>query len=196
MRRIAAFIIAIVAWFAVVEQFNIMLDNRILPVGETIIRFFSYFTILTNTIVALYFTLDAFKPRRFRAGVLTAITVYIFIVGIVYQVMLRHVWQPVGIQKLVDELLHTVNPVLTILFWIRFEAHQEVRNKQIPYWLVYPVFYFIYTFVRGAITGFYPYPFIDVTQLGLQTALFNGVLVFIFFALMCFLFVFIGKKIK
>jgi len=51
----------------------------------------------------------------FEAGVITAITVYITIVGLVYNVILRFLWKPEGLQFIVDELLHTVIPLLLLV---------------------------------------------------------------------------------
>ena len=33
-------------------------------------------------------------------------------------------------------------------------------------WLVYPLFYLAYTMIRGAIIGWYPYPFLDPGVVG------------------------------
>ena len=38
-------------------------------------------------------------------------------------------------------------------------------------WLQWPAFYAVYALIRGAITGFYPYPFIDVSVLGITRTL-------------------------
>lgn len=64
-------------------------------VVETIIRFFSFFTILTNLLVALCFTFlltkssSALRSFFYRKSTLTAVTVYILIVGLVYNLILR-----------------------------------------------------------------------------------------------------------
>jgi hypothetical protein len=39
--------------------------------------------------------------------------------------------------------------------------------------LWYPLAYLIWTLVHGAVTGWYPYPFIDVTDLGYPRVLIN-----------------------
>ncbi len=49
-------IATIIAWFAVIVQFYLNIVNRANPIPEVIMRFFSYFTILTNILVALCFT--------------------------------------------------------------------------------------------------------------------------------------------
>src|SRR5690242_8869207 len=98
MKKNLALVFALLGWFAVIAQYVLMFQNRVTGIGEMTIRFFSFFTILTNTLVAVYFTYQALKGARIRAadkpGVLTAITVYITIVGLVYQVVLRWIWSP------------------------------------------------------------------------------------------------------
>ena len=41
----------------------------------------------------------------------------------------------------------------------------------------FPLTYFLYAIVRGEIDGRYPYPFMDVTKLGLARALLNGLVI-------------------
>ncbi len=44
----------------------------------------------------------------------------------------------------------------------------------VPGWCLYPIVYFVYALVRGEILGSYPYPFIDVTEIGYSRALVNA----------------------
>ena len=195
MRKSLAFIFAVVVWFAVIVQFILMLQNRTASIGETIVRFFSFFTILTNTIVALFLTGQVLNVgATYRPGALSAVTVYIFIVGIVYQVLLRHIWQPTGLQLIVDELLHTINPLLVILYWYLYEEKSLVKYAQIKGWLVYPLVYLIYIMIRGSLSDFYPYPFINVTEIGIGTTLINSGLLTLFFVIISFLLILIGKN--
>ncbi len=195
MRKLLAIVFAISTWFAVIVQFFLMLQNRVASVPETIIRFFSFFTILTNALVAIYFTGQAFNIRfTNKAGVLTAVTVYIFIVGIVYQVLLRQIWQPTGMQQVVDEMLHTFNPLVVMLYWYLYEKKEEIHYYQIKKWMIYPVAYFVLINIRGAISGFYPYPFINVSQIGWTKAMSNSGLLTIFFVAVAFIFIAIGRK--
>ena len=161
LQRNLSILFAIIVWFAVLAQFYLIIENRVAPVTETIIRFFSFFTILTNILVAVYFTIKALgRDQLDKAGLLTAITVYITIVGLVYQVLLRHIWQPTGLQMVVDELLHSVNPLLVISYWYLFEKKFFVHYKEVFKWMIYPVVYLVYILTRGSFSGFYPYPFI------------------------------------
>lgn len=195
MRKSLAIIIALCAWFAVVVQAILMLKNRTAAVPETIIRFFSFFTILTNTLVALYFTGQCLNVNRtYKPGMLTAVAVYIFIVGIIYQILLRHIWQPTGLQLIVDELLHTLNPVLVMVYWYLYEKKSLVNYKQVKGWLLYPVAYLIYTIIRGYFSGFYPYPFVNVTEIGFTSMLLNSGLLMLLFIIVALLFIIIGRK--
>ncbi|WP_425638237.1 Pr6Pr family membrane protein [Algoriphagus yeomjeoni] len=200
MKKKLALFFALLGWFAVITQFILMLENRVTPIPEAVIRFFSFFTILTNTLVALYFTrvtlaknLEDSKINN--AGILTAITVYIFMVGIVYQVALRHIWQPEGLQMLVDEILHSIIPVLVIVFWARYEKTRSVYYSQIFKWAIYPIAYLLYILVRGSFSNFYPYPFVDVTSLGMTTVLINSLVLLLLFTLISTLFVGLGKSL-
>ncbi len=93
-------IVAILAWFGLAIQFYIIITNMTVSIPETIVRYFSYFTILSNILVALYSTYVLLKPdsrlgKYFsRPNVVAAITVYITVVGITYNTILRHLWNP------------------------------------------------------------------------------------------------------
>ena len=182
--KIPAFYLAIIAiagWFALAAQLYLIIQNRVASLAETVIRYFSFFTILTNIIVALGVTFLLLKPNSkwgnffSRPATLTAVTVYITIVGIVYNAILRFLWQPQGLQKITDELLHTVIPILFILLWVFYIPKSGLKYKSALSWMIYPLIYVIYTAIRGEITGYYPYPFIDVTQLGYSRVLINSV---------------------
>jgi len=181
---------ALVGWFAIVLQFYLLIVNRTQPLGLTILQFFSYFTILTNISVAFYFSLQLFRPRDWPgAAVSTALAVYITIVGLIYNLVLRQLWSPQGWQRLVDELLHTVVPLFFIGYWLLFFRRRLPWKSAFP-WLIYPLAYLAFILVRGAALHAYPYPFMDVTALGYgRVALNSAILCLVFLA---FSFVFIG----
>lgn len=172
-------VLAILGWFALAAQLYLIMVNRVVSVLETIIRYFNFFTILTNLIVAICVTVLLLKPNSQRGAwfsrpsTLTAITVYIAIVGMVYNVILRFLWQPQGLQYVADELLHTVIPLLFIIFWFIYVPKNGLQYKQFLPWLIYPLVYVVYTAIYGAITGYYPYPFVNVTELGYPRVLIN-----------------------
>ncbi len=186
-------------WFAVVFQLYLLILNRTVPVQEAIIRYFSYYTILTNMLIAVCFTALLMKPQsrwgRFFSSpkTLTAIAVYITVVGIVYNMVLRFTWNPQGLQRVVDELLHLIIPLLFIVYWLIFAPKAGLQWKNVFPWLLYPLVYIVCILFRGSCSGFYPYPFIDVKTLGYSKVLLNCGGLFIAFLLLSLLFVAIAK---
>jgi hypothetical protein len=192
-------IIAIVGWFAVVLQLYLIIINRVVSLSETIVRFFSFFTIQSNILVAVCFTFLWLKPKS-KWGLFfskpknaTAITLYITIVGLVYNTILRFLWAPMGLQKVVDELLHLVIPILVLLYWVLLVPKKTLEFKNIFPWLIFPVVYLVYTLIRGAFFSFYPYPFIDVILLGYDKVLLNSFFMLLAFLFFGTLFIGIGK---
>ncbi len=202
MKKYISILMAVIAWASVVIQYYLMIENRVASINETTVRFLSFYTILTNSLVAIYFTATLFRQKKenlsylYKPGILTAVTVYITIVGLVYQILLRHIWAPTGMQMIVDEFLHTLIPLFVIIFWYLYEDKSQVSYKQIPRWLIYPLLYLAFILIRGYFSGFYPYPFIDVGKLGLPKVLINGAGLMVFFLGISALFIKIGRTQK
>ncbi len=174
-------LIVITSWFALISQFYLIILNRTVSIGETIIRYFSFFTILTNLLVALCFTFILLAKKIKSAyflgkRTLTAVTVYIIIVGLVYNLILRFLWNPEGLQFIVDELLHSVIPLLCFIFWWLNVSREKLEWKDAFPWLLYPLLYILYSLVHGRISNYYPYPFIDVNTLGYKQVAINSIL--------------------
>jgi hypothetical protein len=194
-------IIAILSWFALIMQMYLNLNSNVAPTNEIIIRYFSYFTLDTNLIIAICSSFILLSPSSsagkffLKPDIQTAIAVYILIVGITYNTILRFIWAPQGLHKLVDELEHVVVPVLFVLFWLFFTQKKSLNYKQIFPWLIYPFVYAMFVLIRGGFPTphFYPYPFIDVDKLGLQKAIINSIWLTVVFLFISFLFVAIAK---
>jgi hypothetical protein len=192
-------VIVIAGWVAILFQFYLIVLHRNLSIPGTIVQFFSYFTILTNIVVAVCCTLVLLKPTsrwgKFfsQPGVLTAVALYISVVGLVYNLVLRFLWAPQGLQKIVDELLHSVIPILFLIYWLLFVQKAALQWKNAFYWLLFPFIYSIYILCRGAFTGLYPYPFMDVVVLGYKQVLLNSGYLAGVFLLIAILFIGIGK---
>ena len=192
----------ILGWLAIIGQFILMIQNRQTDVTETIIRFFSFFTILTNILVALYFTsrISILKntslSKLSNSGNLTALTAFILVVGLIYQIILRGTWQPTGLQRIIDELLHSIIPLFVLLYWMKFANKTDLIFKNIKIWLWYPIVYFIYIIIRGYFSGFYPYPFVNVIEIGYSQVLINAALVSTFFLFIMISLIFIGNKTR
>ena len=149
-------------------------------VGEGIVVFFGYFTVLTNLFVALTATLPLIAGfsglgRWFgKPTVLGCATTSILIVGITYHFLLRNIWQPQGLQLLADIVLHYVVPILAFAYWLVFPPRSKLGILAPLAWCLYPMGYFVYVFARGKLLGSYPYYFIDVTSIGYRQAMLNS----------------------
>ncbi len=189
----------LLGWFAVLSQFYLIIVNRTESVAETVFRFFSFFTVLSNIAVSLCFT-GFFMKGKWKtfftsASTHTAVTVYIMVVGIVYNLVLRSIWHPVGFQKWVDELLHSVIPLVMLLFWIVYVNKSSLQWKNAFSWMIFPFAYIGYLAIRGAASGFYPYPFVNVTELGYPTVLMNGSILVLVFMLLSLVLIGVAKWI-
>jgi hypothetical protein len=77
------------------------------------IAYFSFFTILTNLIIAVGLTCSLLlaDSRWGSFFSLSGTALYTAIVGALYSFLLRHLWNPEGSQKIADVLLHDVVPL-------------------------------------------------------------------------------------
>lgn len=202
IRLIYLFVVAVVGWFAIIMQFYLVMGAWIAQgqsLAEAIVQFFSYFTILTNMLVSAAAT-ALLLPRTTRLRIyfdrpptLTAIAVYISVVGLGYTFLLRHLWHPQGLQRVTDELLHTAIPALYMVYWLLFVRKRELNYRHLWPWLIYPLVYAVYALARGAVSGLYPYPFIDVQVLGMSQVLTNSVMLAVVFVFLAVLYISIGK---
>jgi hypothetical protein len=137
---------------------------------------FAYFTIQSNIIVGATCLLLAIRPDRtaalFRVFRLDGL-VMIIITAAVYHSVLAGLVDVHGWSAASNLLVHTAVPALAILGWLFFGPRRIVSWRTVGWSVVYPIFWLIFTFVRGAITHWYPYPFLDVDQLGYARAVLN-----------------------
>lgn len=201
-KRLFITIGALIAWLAVGLQLYLIIENRVMSIPMTIIQFLSFFTILTNILVGVYFTYCGVKPTStpglFFASpqVSTAITVYIVVVGLVYNIILRSIWNPQGLQKIVDEALHSIIPLYFLLYWLIYVPKKTLSFRDVPAWLLYPLVYILYILIRGSLSGLYPYPFVDVNKLGYGQVLQNSVFLTMLFLFLSLGFVGLGKLLS
>ena len=167
-----------------------------------VVRFLSYFTVITNTLAAIMFTgeLIAGRTQRrsffTRPGVVAAITAYMIVVGITYSLLLRATWNPVGLQLVADRLLHDVMPIVTAVYWLAFAASGKLHARMIGVWLIYPIVYLLYSLGAGAISGFYPYPFIDAGTLGYAATLVNSAAITVAFVVLAWVMITVDRYVR
>jgi len=195
--KLFAGVLSIVAWAAVILQFRLMIENPVAPFNELVVRFFSYFTILSNVAVAT-FTGALFLSRKNKwsvsQSILTGVAVSIFVVGLLYNIILRSISTPQGLARVVNETLHVLVPLAYVIFWYLFVPRKKLPIGVIWRWLLFPFLYIVFVLYRGNASGFYPYPFIDAGKLGLHQALIHSVGVAAVFVLVSFAAWYLGNK--
>lgn len=186
-QKILLYTLAVAAWAGLLIQLFLLIYNTPengMNVLQAIGHFFRFFTILSNIAVAFVVSILLMKEERhplLKPANLTAIAVYIFVVGLVYNLVLRQLWSPLGWQWVADNLLHVVTPILYLLYWWQFVRDKPQRWKLALLWLLYPAIYFVYAIIRGQLEGVYSYPFIDVNQLGFQKVFINALIIMLLF---------------
>lgn len=168
---------------------------------RTSIRFFSFFTILTNILAAIALLVPVVAPRSAvgdfleRPTVRTAIASYIIVVGAVYFVLLSGLSHRSGLGLFVEKSLHYVTPPLFVADWLLFVDKRKVSWSATPRAMLYPLAYGVWTLAHGAATDWYPYPFVDVVDLGYLRVLANMVGLFMVLALVDAVLIAIGRRI-
>jgi len=155
---------------AVALQFRIMTGLLSATAGLSyagaIVGFFSYFTITTNILVVLVHAAGLLAPGKplsfFRRPVVRAGTVVsIAVVSFVYHFLLADLWNPQGLHRYTDLLLHYVCPAIMLVWWLGWGRDGRLRWSDILLFLTYPLAYLAYILVRAPIAGVVPYPFLD-----------------------------------
>ena len=166
-------LLACVAAAALILQYVLLIRLTLDSIGPGLatIRFFSYFTILSNLLVL---SVAATAVRRGHGMLATprvrgAAAMCICVTMAIYFFLLRHLWQPQGAQWWADTGLHYAVPLLYLLWWALFVPHGGLRWRDGPYWLLFPLAYLGWVLLRGAWAHEYPYPFLDLTALDVAT---------------------------
>lgn len=187
--RTSAALVAAVATFALVLQYVLLVRMTLGSIGPLLatVRFFSYFTILSNLLVLLVTATFAFTPAsapgRWFAHPLVrgAVALYIGVTFGIYATILHALWEPEGAQWWADSSLHYAVPVLYLSWWLFAVPHGALRWSDVLRWLLFPLAYVCWVFLRGAWIHEYPYPFLDLGVVALPEVLRNCAGVFAIF---------------
>ena len=164
--RLAAAAIALVTWAGLALQFSASIGLVGSAAGAAW-AMLGYFTITTNLIVAILFSLMASGRRAAaRPRLVGGLALSMLLVGIVFALLLHGLQELSGGAAGADVILHKVTPVLVPLFWLLFTPKGSLEASDPFLWALYPVLYLTYALGRGAATGRYAYPFLDVAAHG------------------------------
>lgn len=196
-RRLAA-LTALVGWIALILQLVIVVQ-KMAAVGEgfgpALWRFLGFFTVLTNLGVAIVATEIALGGLHALTGARARLmaVVSIVLVGVIYALLLRNVWNPEGAQLIADRLLHQAVPVLFLVVWL-VGSHGELRLADALWAMVPPLAYLVYAVARGEADGWYAYWFLDPAKLGPERMGQNAAVLAVVFLATALLFVWIDRR--
>jgi hypothetical protein len=151
------------------------------PVANRILRVLSFFTIQSNILSGVVSAQLARNPgrdgRMWRAVRLAALF-GITVTGIVYSTVLAAVHEPHGWQETgTNAVFHYIVPIMMVLGWLLFGPRPRIGGRTMSLSIVWPIAWAVYICVYGAITKWYPYPFVDVSIQGYRRVLVNAVAV-------------------
>lgn len=140
--------------------------------GFSIINYYSFFTILSTTFTAIVLLSVVFyKDAPLLRG---AATLFMLITGIVYFFLLRN--EPIEIFW-VNAAFHYVLPIALLADWLLNPPAKRIPYTKSLLWLLFPAAFLVYSLVRGAFTDWYPYPFMNVAEIGYPQVGMNVVVV-------------------
>ena len=152
------------------------------------INFFSYFTIQSNLIAVAVFLIGAARWRETPTIgwelVRGAALLYMTVTLVVFSLLLSGsdvdtavVW--------VNTVVHKLFPLVLLIDWILDPPRHRISIRDSLVWLVYPLAWLAYTMVRGALVGWYPYPFLDPANGGFGTVALYVVAILVFGVVLC-----------
>lgn len=147
---------------AVAGQLQFLADKDLLRT----VNFFSFFTIQSNVLACLLMVgleTGAGEPLgRFARWARGGVTLYMTMTGLIYAVLLAPIAADVSTQlEWVNLVVHVAAPIVVFADWLLSADAPRVSLRTALWWLAFPVAWLGYTFVRGAIVDWYPYPFLD-----------------------------------
>ncbi|WP_106815667.1 Pr6Pr family membrane protein [Microbacterium timonense] len=150
------------------------------PVGTRLVRLFSFFTIQSNLFVlgtSIALALNIFRDGKLWRVLRFDALLGIIITGLVYETILAPLVHLEGWAFVATIGFHYISPWATLVGWLLFGPRPRATWATTAWAFVWPLLWLIYTFVHGAVTGWYPYPFLDVNTIGFADSVRNSAVV-------------------
>jgi hypothetical protein len=162
-------------------------------------RFFLFFTILSNLFGAflyLYLAARWRSPASATTDLLRgASAVYLTVTFFVVIALLSGADLQLAVPW-VDFVVHKLFPVIVVLDWLIDPPVSRLTFRQALVWLVYPLIWTAFTVVRGAIDGWYPYPFLDPANGGYGSVVVVSAAIFVGFLAIIWITVRLGNAMR
>jgi len=193
-------LIAAIACLGPALQYGLMVhDETLVSSAVKSVEFFSYFTILSNMLAAAALTAPLVAPSSPFAtwaqasGPRASIATYLTITAVVYHLLLASQWNPQGLRLVSDTILHTITPAAFLIDLALRGGQGEARWIAAAKAMAFPALYGVWTLVHGALSGFYPYPFMNVAKRGYPAVVLTMIEMSLAFALVAVVFIALSR---
>lgn len=172
-------VFALLGFSALITELAVLVSQGVFNAAN----FFSFFTVQSNIFVFITFLASAlmtFAGRKsawldFFRG---ASTFFMVVTGIVFASLLSGLE---GVQLTAvpwdNTVLHYLIPIAAAIDWIMDPPARRFTYRQAIAWLIFPILYLVYSLFRGAIVGWYPYPFLNPANGGYSQVLLTSLLI-------------------
>lgn len=179
-RLIAGLIIV----FALTVAFkNILTIDTCGSAIKDIVRYFMYFTMLSNISVATYFIGNGIGKKSFffkNINVKFTLMVMMLITTIVYFIMLFKI-EPTLLANIANFILHLFSTIFIFTDYILNDKKGTLKLNAPIKWASVFIFYVPYVIILSEIINLYPYPFIDLNVLPVTTVIITTILIILGF---------------
>lgn len=140
-------------------------------------EYFSYFSIQSSILVGAVLLWSAhtawhgIAESKFHVIARLSVTAYYILVSLAYNLLLRG--EPNDVRDgdydwpvLPNEIIHVWGPIAVALGWLLIQGDLRLKIRAAFWVAVYPLLWLGFSVVRGTITGWWPYWFIDPTGNG------------------------------
>jgi len=177
--------------------------------SENPVQTMLYFTMLSNVVVFgsfLYFLLKKKELSTNDVILKGAVTISILLTFLVYHTLLNPIFGESDYNPPFwgDFFVHTFTPLMVLLDYFLFDKKGNFRYSFIPFWLIFPMFYFLFANIYALFGGMfvyedsssrYPYFFMDPDKIGWGMVWVFVLAILIFLSLLSALIVFVDKRI-
>ncbi len=169
-------VVGIVVLAAIAYQAKVIIDTGLFRP----LRFFAFFTILSNLFGAVLWLWLAARWRRTRTRtddlLRGAATLYLIVTFVVVVLLLQGAELSLS-DRFVDLVVHKLFPILVVIDWILDPPETDLRMRDVALWLIFPVIWLALTLIRGAVDAWYPYPFLDPDNGGYRSVAYHVIVI-------------------
>lgn len=142
------------------------------PFLFAISNFLSYITVQSNilviaSLILMILNINSRKSKFIFFG--TTVNVIITLIG--YWAFLSYSSNYFGLGQIANILIHLVVPIIYTMNWF-LNLKTPLSYKYAIYWMIYPcIYYLAFVLIKGLLTNWYPYYFVDLSQFSLLNTL-------------------------